>query len=202
MLSDQATRLVITDLHLPDGSGLDLLAWMKASPSPQLESCLSVVFSGDVGPLVAPQLESLAVWRVLHKPASVGALVSCVSEALSSSPAGAPDSTAPPALQDDPVSEFFGGNRQLFEAYRQACLAQFPQDLRDGDAAVRAQDAVVLRRVAHNLKSVLVMLGDARAAQWARDTEERAADRELESMHAGWLRLKAHIEDLLPPYDA
>ncbi len=193
-LSDRTTRLVITDLNLPDGTGLELLAWIKESPSPQLSSCICVVFSGDIQPVIAKTLKSLAVWRVLNKPTSVGALVSCVTEALSIQ---AGEQAEAPFERQDPVWEFFGGNRTLFETYQRACLAQFPQDLQDGDAADRAQDATALRRVAHNLKSVLAMLGEACAAQWARDTEEWAACRQIESMHAGWLVLRKRIETLI-----
>lgn len=195
MLADRMIRLVITDLNLPDGTGLDLLAWMRSGPSPRLVSCRSVVFSGGIEPGMAKKLESLEVWRVLHKPTSVGALIACVSEALSNQ--GCSDGEEAPPDWQDPVSEFFGGNCELFEAYRQACLAQFPQDLLDGDVADRALDAAALRLVAHNLKSVLTMLGEARAAQWARDTEERAANQQTEPMHAAWLLVRSHIQALI-----
>lgn len=144
---------------------------------------------------MAKKLEALEVWRVLHKPTSVGALVACVSEALSNQ-ACSDVEVATPDWQD-PVSEFFCGNRELFESYRRACLAQFPQDLLEGDVADRAQDAAALRIVAHNLKSVLTMLGEAGAAQWARDTEERAASQQIEPMHAAWLLVRSHIETLI-----
>lgn len=91
------------------------------------------------------------------------------------------------------MAEFFGGNRALYEAYRQACLARFPQDVIEGDQAVAAQDAQALRRVAHNLKSVLTMLGEAQAAQCARSNEEWAAAGDLEPMQLGWQQLRQHV---------
>jgi HPt (histidine-containing phosphotransfer) domain-containing protein len=91
------------------------------------------------------------------------------------------------------VAEFFGGNRALYEAYRQACLARFPQDVIEGDLAVAVQDAQALRRVAHNLKSVLTMLGEAQAAQCARSTEEWAAGGDSGPMQLGWRQLRQQV---------
>lgn len=193
-LATEATPLVFTDLTLPDGSGLDLLAWMQARLSPQGVACRTVVFSGGIDPVTQRTLESLNVWRVLHKPASVGALMACVSETLASLDLGAQaDSAVVTVAQHNPVAEFFGGNRALYEAYRQACLARFPQDVMEGDLAVAAQDAQALRRVAHNLKSVLTMLGEAQAAQCARSNEEWAAAGDLEPMQLGWQQLRQHV---------
>ena len=116
-----------------------------------------------------------------------GALMACVSETLVSLDLGAQaDSAVVTVAQHNPVAEFFGGNRALYEAYRQACLARFPQDVMEGDLAVAAQDAQALRRVAHNLKSVLTMLGEAPAAQCARSTEEWAAGGDSDLMQQGW----------------
>jgi DNA-binding NtrC family response regulator len=193
-LTTEVAPLVLTDLTLPDGSGLDLLGWMQASLSLQGAACRTVVFSGGIDPATQRRLESLNVWRVLHKPASVGALMACVSETLASPSGEEPAALAvAPLVSADPVAEFFGGNRALYEAYRQACLARFPQDVIEGDLAVAAQDAQALRRVAHNLKSVLTMLGEAQAAQCARSNEEWAAAGDLEPMQLGWQQLRQHV---------
>lgn len=200
-LEAAAAQLVLTDLTLPDGSGLDLLAWMQAR-APQAAACRTVVFSGGATHAIHPRLQALQVWRVLDKPASVGALMACVSEALdsladtlTSVPAGALGA----ALAADPVAEFFGGDHALYAAYRQACMGQFPKDLGDGDLAAAAGDAQALRRVAHNLKSVLTMLGESEAARWARSTEDCAASGAREPMQQGWHRLREHLQRLAPP---
>lgn len=193
-LTTEVAPLVLTDLTLPDGSGLDLLVWMQTRLSPQGAACRTVVFSGAIDPATQRRLESLNVWRVLHKPASVGALMACVSETLVSLDLGAQaDSAVVTVAQHNPVAEFFGGNRALYEAYRQACLARFPQDVIEGDLAVAAQDAQALRRVAHNLKSVLTMLGEAPAAQCARSTEEWAAGGDSGLMQQGWRQLRQQV---------
>src|SRR3989344_4666449 len=125
---------------------------MQARLSPQGVACRTVVFSGGIDPATQRTLESLNVWRVLHKPASVGALMACVSETLASLDLGA-----------------------------------------QADPAVAAQDAQALRRVAHNLKSVLTMLGEAPAAQCARSTEEWAAGGHSDLMQQGWRQLRQQV---------
>ena len=193
-LTTEVAQLVLTDLTLPDGSGLDLLVWMQARLSPLGTACRTVVFSGGVDPAMQRRLESLNVWRVLHKPASVGALMACVSETLARPSEEEPAALAvAPLASADPVAEFFGGNRALYEAYRQACLARFPQDVIEGDLAVAVQDAQALRRVAHNLKSVLTMLGEAQAAQCARSTEEWDAGGDSGPMQLGWRQLRQQV---------
>lgn len=192
-----APSVVLTDLRLPDGSGLELLAWLQARTAAQSAACRTVVFSGGIDPSTTRQLETLQVWRVLHKPASVGALMACVEEALQSLPARAAPALDAPAAPVDPVAEFFGGDRALYAAYRQACVAQFARDVAAGDQAVSAGDCAALRRVAHNLKSVLTMLGEAEAAQWARSTEELAAAEALDLLRDEWSRTRQAMQRLV-----
>lgn len=186
-LADPDVRLVLTDLSLPDGSGLELLQWANERTRSTGVPCRTVVFSGGVDPATEQKLQALQVWRVLSKPASVGSLMACVSEALAAD-AGAGQPPPPPA-QTDPLNEFFGGNRALYDAYRVTSLVQLARDLEDGDRAVGAGDWEALRRVAHNLKSALTLLGQAAAAQEARATEEHAAQSANAQAQAGWTRL-------------
>lgn len=193
-LTDDAAQLVLTDLTLPDGSGLELLQWLHAHAPHTGAGCRTVVFSGGVDATMQRTLQALDVWRVLHKPASVRSLVDCVTDALASVAAAPPSSPCATATAtSDPVAEFFGGNRTLFAAYLQACHAQFPKDLAEGDLAAQHGNVQALRRVAHNLKSVLTMLGAAEAAQWARRTEESAAQGDLEPMRQSWLQLRQQV---------
>ena len=197
-----AVQLVITDLTLPDGSGLDWLQWLHARvPAPGL-ACRTVVFSGGIDPAMERQLQALQVWRILHKPASVGALMECVEQALDSLAESAATPPAGATTASDPVTEFFAGNHALYRTYRAACLAQFAQDVRAGDSAVQAGDVQALQRVAHNLKSVLTMLGEASAAQSARSTEEYAAQGALESMQQGWRQLREQVQHLVLLHDS
>ena len=77
------------------------------------------------------------------------------------------------------VERHFAGDRALFLAYRASCVAQFTNDLRQGDDACARADAPALRRLAHSLKSVLLTLGQPEASERARQlidaTEQVAA---------------------------
>lgn len=195
-----AAPVVLTDLTLPDGSGLEWLAWLQARDPSSGSTCRTVVFSGAVNAATERQLAPLQVWRVLHKPVSVGALMDCVSEALASLAPTPPAAEENPVAEEpapDPAMEFFGGDHVLYGAYRQACLVQFPQDVAVGDRAAMEGDCASLRRVAHNLKSVLTMLGEAQAARWARSTEDHAAASATEPMVQDWQRLRELVTRLL-----
>lgn len=187
-------RLVLTDLALPDGSGLELLQWLQGPDRPPAGAYRTVVFSGGIDRAMERRLEALQVWRVLHKPASVGSLMACVSEALAEPPSA---QGAGAVASCDPVADFFAGDRPLYDAYRVQCLAQFAQDLNAGDLAARAGDAAALRYLAHNLKSVLAMLGEAPAAQHARAAEQAAAQGASVPMLQSWQRLRAQLQSLL-----
>lgn len=186
-LSAQKVQLVLTDLHLPDGSGMDLLHWLRE----QGHTCRAAVFSGGVGASLQQRMLAQGVWRVLHKPVSVGDLIQCVEQGLT----GAQSAPAPGLGSSDVVELYFGGDQALYESYRKSCLELLAKDVDDGDWAAGEGDAVVLHRVAHNLKSVLALLGHEQGAQWARSVEECAAQGEAAPMRAGWLQLRQQVLD-------
>lgn len=63
------------------------------------------------------------------------------------------------------VDRHFDGDVRLFEAFRAASRLQFEQDLVRGDAALLSGDTATLRRIGHDLKTVLQLLGDDAASQ-------------------------------------
>ncbi|MHA7602085.1 response regulator [Alicycliphilus sp. T452] len=189
MLSSHAVALVLADLHLPDGSGLDLLRWLRERGG----DCRTVVFSGGVDEGLSQRLLQQGVWRVLHKPVSVGGLIGCVEQALALHLAG-PGQEGPQGMAEaSVVARYFGGDRALYVAYRGMCLKQFPIDVADGDRAADHGDAPALHRVVHNLKSVLALLGQERAAQLARSIEDQAARGVLPPMRADWQHLRQQV---------
>ncbi|MBT9511131.1 MAG: response regulator [Acidovorax sp.] len=201
VLTRTEVQLVLTDLSLSDGSGLDLLDWLQARQFAVAPRVL--VLSGGVDAALQSRLRERGVWQILHKPASVGSLIACVSDALDGLAAKAPAAVMP---QSDPVAEFFVGNRQFYDTYRVACMAQFPKDLLDGDRAAGDGDAQSLRRVAHNLKSILILLGHTQVSYEARSAEQAAAQGEWPSALEHWQRLRAQVQALLatergPPVD-
>ena len=190
-------QLVLMDLMLPDGSGQELLPSLH---TPDNAACRIVVFSGGVDDAaLRRQLQSQGAWRVLAKPVGVGLLFDTVREALQGTlqadplAADLPPAPAPEAPTQDPVMALFGGDHGLYQAYLASCLAQFGNDLAQGDAAARAHDAPALQRVAHSLKSVLTMLGQPHTAQEAREIEAHAAAGATEAMRNGWQRLRQQL---------
>lgn len=186
-------RLVLTDLMLPDGSGLQVLQTLAADPALRAGARL-VVFSAGVSAEARQQLAQLGVHEVLTKPAPLAQLLQCVARALSDE--------APPALPDPQaaaVGDFFAGDQALYDSFRQSCLRQFSADRRAGDAALQAADWAALRRQAHSLKSVLQTLGHGAESDIARQLETDAAQGRHDAARSGWLRLGAALDRLVGP---
>lgn len=197
--------LLITDLMLPDGSGLDLLRDLRAARLRRPPRQVAAFSAGLTAERVA-ELESLGVARWLSKPVSVSALAMCVREALETV-RRVPDSTfgvLPQALGTalpDPeraaVEEFFAGDRRLFEQFRQGCLQRFWKDADDGDRAAADGDLARLRRLTHSLGSVLQLIGQPGMSRQARALEQQtergdpAALRAWPALCAALVRLAA-----------
>jgi len=194
--------LMITDLMLPDGSGLDVLRDLRAGRrrrAPQV----AAAFSAGLTAARRAELEQLGVHRWLAKPVSLAELARCVQEALDlvrlapDSAFGTFDSLwadLPPG-QRDAVMNCFGGDRQLFETFREGCRGRFAADLADGERAVADGDLARLRRLAHSLASVLEMIGEADAAVTARTLERRAGRGEPEALRE-WAGLALELQAL------
>jgi two-component system chemotaxis response regulator CheY len=71
-----AFDLVITDHHMPDWSGLDLVTWLRHVPF----SGRILVFTSDTSPDLNEAYQSLHVDRILHKPAPLAILRQVVAE--------------------------------------------------------------------------------------------------------------------------
>ena len=195
-LTTAPVQLLLMDMTLPDGSGLELLHWIHEKLTFAASTLPVVVFSGGVNRAAEQQLLSQGAWRVLHKPASVSALLASVEDALSLSGAHQPVSKVElTEVIGDPASDFFAGNRALYMAYRAACLARFTLDVEQGNDAMRKGDMKALRRVTHNLKSVLRMLGHAELSMLAGAIEE-AANRCDYSAQEQWPLLRAMLLQL------
>lgn len=182
--------LVLTDLSLSDGSGLELLRWLARNTQ-----CRVAVFSAGVTPLVAREIERIGVWRVLHKPVSLAQLQTCVLEGT----APAPDVRASEDVlggNGDVVQRFFGGDRALFDNYCAACRTQFARDMKAGDDALRLEDLQALSRLGHSLHTVLQMLGHPAEAHQARALERAAGMGRASETHAQWALLSGALSRL------
>lgn len=190
--------LLLIDRTLPDGSGLALLDRSASHPD---HAPVVVVFSGGIDPVMQRQLPLLGVWRILHKPVSIAALVQCTREALSLAPTvlASADTAPPPAPVPQltrAIPAFFADKPALFATYRQSCLIQFVQDLAQGEHATAQGDVATLGRIAHNLKSVLTLLGHDDIAQQAQYTEALAHSAAPSDTLSAWKVLHAQVQQL------
>ncbi|WP_425256632.1 response regulator transcription factor [Rubrivivax sp. RP6-9] len=187
-------RLLLCDLMLPDGSGLDLLHDLVARPDWRAGARL-VAFSAGVTTGRRAELLGLGVDEVLAKPVALAELEACVQRALAATvvpTTGAP-ADARQQAQEQAVQRFFGGNAELFAAYRQSCLLQFATDLQQGDAAAAHADLPALRRLAHSLKTVLLTLGDLPGSERAAEAERQAAQGAEAAALQAWAALRQHL---------
>lgn len=197
--------LIVTDLMLPDASGLDLLAQLAAEPALRGAARIAV-FSAGIDAATSARLQAHGVWRVLRKPLPVGDLQDCVldagacqrpgagAEAQAGGPTGMVMAPAPSA-----VDSHFGGNAALFNAFREAAQQQFAQDLTAGDTALQAADAPALQRLAHSLKSVLQSLGHPSFGQLAAALEASAGQADWPAARPQWLALRRALAELARP---
>jgi len=95
------------------------------------------------------------------------------------------------AREAELIARHFEGDATLFAAFKAASLAQFEDDIARGNAAVAADDRAVLRRIAHDLKSVLVLLGDEPGAACAAALEKAAAT--PAPLADGWTALRRSL---------
>jgi hypothetical protein len=93
----------------------------------------------------------------------------------------------------------FGGDAALYRAYAATCAVQFGVDRAVGQVACETGELPDLRRLAHNLKSALGLLGHDRASSLAAHIEERAAAGDLNSACMSWRALDAALLRLEAP---
>lgn len=190
--------LLITDLMMPGETGFDLLRQLAEQPALRGPARLAV-FSAGLNAAARERLAALGVWRELDKPVSLAALEACVAEATGLAAAapvapGAAPGGAFSAAERHAIEAAFGGDGELFRAFRDGARAQFTHDLAEGDRALAAADWPALRRLAHSLKSVLTLLGNDAAATTARTLEAAAAAADADTCRARWPLLRAALE--------
>lgn len=181
--------VVLCDMMLGDGSGLDLLRELAGT-----SGTARVAFTAALHAPLQARLAEIGVHEVLAKPVSMDALRRAVGLAVDD--AGAP--TAPTAGPARPgvVDEYFGGDASLYGLYRAQCLEQFERDLEAGDHGAAAGDWAALRHLAHSLKSVLAMLGDDEGSGLARALEGDAARADAGAARPAWKALAGRLQRL------
>lgn len=204
-LKEARCFLIITDLMLPGESGLELVKRLQADKALRGDA-LIVVYSAGLNAQSRAELAPYPIWRMLSKPVSVGDLTACVQDALHAVLAVPSGQTAPisipapvermssprPEREVDAITVHFGGDAELFDEYREACLAQFLHDIATGDVAVAASDWAALTRLAHSLKTVLKTLGNPEGSAVAAELERNAGASAVLAMD-GWHQLRRYL---------
>lgn len=221
-LRAEPVDLLITDLMMPGETGIDLLNQLKAEPTLAGEAKIMVMSAGLTSSIRA-QLAQHTVWQVIEKPVSVvlleQSIVSALGDKLDHQAAKdavpleleAP-TTSPPqspsqlpiaslahlelgvALVEPHVDTYFGGDMALYTAYRDACLAEIPNDIRQADISAQNADWTTLRRVAHDLSSVLAALGKHHLSTLAKTLELASQAGDAALAQANWSALRTPLQ--------
>lgn len=207
LLRQGPVALLITDLMMPGESGFELLASLVADPALRGDTLLAV-FSAGLNATTRARLEGLDVWRELGKPVSVLALEDCVTQAVARAPGPRPMAAATAAPAPTPASEstaafsdaerhaireLFGGDADLYGAFRDHALQQFVLDRQTLAAALQAADWPAVHRQAHSLKGALATLGDAQGRALALTLENAAAAPDITACQQAWPALEQHL---------
>lgn len=202
-LGRQDVDLFISDLMLPDGNAMDMVRALRDQP--RAGAMRVVIFSAGVSAATREVAAELGVFRVMDKPVPYLDLVACVEQALGAvHPPSAPEEvrahSLPATQRQRAIDDHFGGQAALFDEFLGSCLAQLPADIEAGDQACATHDAGALRRVAHNLKSVLQLIGSADGHAMARRLEQAAAEGQaFAAMTSDWGHIRAHVQSLCSP---
>jgi len=178
-LARAPVALILSDLNMPGLTGFDLVDRLAAEPSLRGNARIAI-FSAGLDEAARRRLDRPSVWRLLSKPCRLEELEACVDEALAAQASFvAPVREAVTAgAPDDTIARYFGGDVELFTAFRQACVERFDDDIATGDRASEAGDIDTLHHLSHSLKSVLRMLGLPRDAAIAFALEDACAHAE------------------------
>jgi DNA-binding response OmpR family regulator len=189
--------VVLCDLMLPDGSGLDLLRAL-AGPDSRSPRARRIAFSAGLSSAIRVQLLQAGVHEMLSKPVSLADLEACVARALDSSRAEAAEprraSGAAHAAQ-----HFFGGDEAMYQGFLAVCRPQFAHDAATGEQAVQQADLPALRRLTHSLKSVLLTLGLDDDSLLAGRIEDASHRQDSETAWALWPQLHGRLQALTQP---
>lgn len=189
MLESEPVDLVLTDLTLVDGSALDFAKALLAQARIPV-----AVFSAGITPSVEQQLQQAGVWRILHKPVGLKVLQACVMDAVGD--AADPGRRIGAALSPSPVvacadvAAPFEGRESLLQSFTASCRQQFPLDAQAGDEALARDDMQALRRIAHNLKSVLRLVGATELADMAQSLDTQLSRQDLTGVAGRWQGLR------------
>lgn len=190
-LTRQAYDWILTDLMLPGISGLSLIEQLTESAA--LKGTAKIVaLSAGIDQRIKQQLLSLGVSRQLLKPVSVALLRETLDEST-------PDGAGSHAPLKAAVEAYFGGDQDLFDKFTLRSYAQLQQDIQQGDRSIEEKDFACLHRLAHSLKSVLLLLGETQIHAQAIHLEQLViAQNNALNIEASWHILRSQLQQLAP----
>lgn len=155
--------LWLIDANLPDGSGVALLAWLRAKSA----ATPALAHTADDSPALAQRLCEAGFDGVVVKPVAAAELQAKVRSALDrpSVPASAPwdgDIPALPLWNDDAALAALNGNRDAVVQLRALFLAELPGQCERIAAALRSGDIEAACAELHRLKASSGFVGAAR----------------------------------------
>jgi HPt (histidine-containing phosphotransfer) domain-containing protein len=172
-LAREQVVLVITDPGFGGAPDLGVIRQFAAIAGPQK---LAVACT----PVEAPGVRQLGVQHLLGSPPTAAALARCVHGAMA-------------------VELNFAGDTQFYSDFRADCLRQFAADVARGDRHAAACELQAFRNLAHDLKSVLRVLGENDASACAQRMEGHLAARAWPPALLDWARLRASLLVLTVP---
>lgn len=178
-----APDLLLTDLMMPGETGLEFIAALRSGADWE-RTLPVVVMTAGTDARQMQELDGLRLVAVLVKPVAMDTLLDTVACALRA-PAHVPRIEA--------LRTRFGGDRSLYDVFVAGCLAQFPVDVRDIDAACDAGDWATVQHVSHSLKSVFALLREDVACELARRIEQAATDGAVVDAKVIWSVLRAWL---------
>ena len=114
-VSHRVPDVALIDLYLPDGSGIDLLKELSASPT-------EVVFmTGHADVESAVQALRLGASDYLTKPLDIGRLKSILAEVASAQPEAPPTAPLPEAREEGRLGFLLGASAAMQEVYELIC---------------------------------------------------------------------------------
>lgn len=183
--------VIVADLMLPDGCGIQ---WLESQGAcGRLVATRVVAFSAGVSAAARARLGAVGVQGFLHKPVSVSTLAQWLlpEQALPTASAPEREPPGPPQGAEAAIAHLFGGDRELYDSFRAACLARLDTEQRQAQLWLQQGDLAALGRLGHSLKSALRLLGEPALAEQALALEQHctSSESDIEGAQEAWGQL-------------
>jgi CheY-like chemotaxis protein len=154
--------LLVLDLNLPNISGPELLARLRADPAAASRDAPALALSADPDPELDSRLRLRGFAAVGRKPITVEALGLLIDASVEpTSPDSAPDASRLPTWDDAAALRAGGGQVAIVEALRELMRRELPMQRERINDAFARDDRSTLRAELHRLKAACGFCGAA-----------------------------------------